>query len=129
MAWQCRLTDDSFRPGGPGGKDIKVGDMWFNPHMLEPDIKDYYLAYHLSRQYVEQWLGKRDPIMVCLPNGEYFCVDSKYGRPENVTNEGWTVTGEAPAITVSPSINCIGRWHGFLTAGILSNDVEGRSFP
>jgi hypothetical protein len=35
----------------------------------------------------------------------------------------WTVTGEAPNITVSPSINCLepGGWHGFIQNGVISD--------
>lgn len=31
----------------------------------------------------------------------------------------WTVTGEAPNITVTPSINVIGIWHGWIRNGEL----------
>lgn len=35
---------------------------------------------------------------------------------------GWTVIGEAPNITVTPSINCMetGGWHGFIVNGEIS---------
>ncbi len=31
----------------------------------------------------------------------------------------WDVTGEPPNITVSPSINVIGIWHGWIRDGVL----------
>jgi hypothetical protein len=37
--------------------------------------------------------------------------------------KGWTVTGEAPNLTVSPSINCLepGGWHGHIVNGEISD--------
>ena len=51
-----------------------------------------------------------------------FCIDSAVSDE----TRGWTVTGEAPNITVSPSINIVGLWHGFLTSGILTDDLDSR---
>lgn len=78
-------------------------------------------ADYLSPEYKRDWQGKRPPIWVCLPNGDWFCVDAhQYQDPDH----GWTVTGQAPAITVTPSIHVKNdddstRWHGFLTNGVL----------
>jgi len=38
-------------------------------------------------------------------------------------NRRWDVTGEAPDITVSPSINCLepGGWHGFIQNGEITD--------
>lgn len=41
---------------------------------------------------------------------------------------GWTRSGEAPRITARPSIHVIGRYHGWLTDGVLSDDLDGRSY-
>lgn len=41
----------------------------------------------------------------------------------------WTVTGTLPKITVSPSINQVGVYHGFVKEGIVSEDCEGKKFP
>ena len=40
----------------------------------------------------------------------------------------WTRTGEAPNVTVTPSINNVGRYHGWLTNGVLTDNCEGRKF-
>lgn len=47
-----------------------------------------------------------------------------------VTHEGykWTITGEIPTVTATPSINCVGIYHGFVTKGIVTDDCEGRKF-
>lgn len=38
-------------------------------------------------------------------------------------NRRWDVTGEAPNITVSPSINCLerGGWHGHIQNGVITD--------
>lgn len=40
----------------------------------------------------------------------------------------WTITGSIPLISVVASFNNKGVYHGILTNGILSDDVEGRKF-
>lgn len=107
------------------------GDVYeVGPDEVHEHAGQYFAyGYRLSDEYVRDHLGKRLPLIVCLPNGELFCPDAAYsareGRP---FGPGWTVTGEAPAITVHPSINCVGRYHGWLHGGVLSDDVEGRVF-
>jgi hypothetical protein len=119
MSKQCRMVDAD----GP-----KVpGDMWYAPKMLDPKHADFYLEHVLSTQYRRDWLGKRPPLFVCLPNGDHFCVDSQVSEPRD--GHGWEVTGEPPHITVSPSINAVGGYHGWLQNGVLSDDVEGRQYP
>lgn len=112
MSWRCRLVDSP--------KNAQVGDMWFAPHMLE---QEWTYGFKLSAEYRRDWEGKRAPLMVILPNGSQFCVD---GATTDDGDGGWTVTGEPPLITVSPSINVVGLYHGFLQNGVLSDDVEGR---
>jgi Family of unknown function (DUF6527) len=43
------------------------------------------------------------------------------GNPEPVSDEKlWQRTGETfESLTLAPSINCVGHWHGFLTNGVL----------
>jgi hypothetical protein len=40
----------------------------------------------------------------------------------------WRVTGELPKVTVEPSINMIGVYHGYITSGVITDDCEGRKF-
>lgn len=71
---------------------------------------------------------------VRLPNGGVVNINAKF--PDG---SSWSVTGEAPNFTVSPSINCYesrGKdgvlyrqgWHGWLQNGVLSDDCEGRTY-
>lgn len=41
---------------------------------------------------------------------------------------GWTIEGEMPNVTVRPSINQEGVYHGWITNGVLSDDIEGRTY-
>lgn len=116
MPWQCKLVEEAKRPRKPG-------DMWFAPWVLERKItKDM-----LSPEYLKDWADKRPPIMVELPEGGYFCPDFK----AHDKDRGWTVTGEAPNITVMPSVNriCSPRgYHGWIKDGVLTDDLEGRKY-
>jgi hypothetical protein len=118
MAWPCRMVAEK----GPK----QTGDMWYTPAMLTGEHAGWYLGFHLSNEYKRDWLGKRPPLWVCLPGNWWFCVDS---QTTDGAGQGWTVTGEPPKITVSPSINMVGLYHGWLRDGVLSDDVEGRTYP
>ena len=70
--------------------------------------------------------------MVRLPGGAgTFCVDGRCWGEQGPYGEGWDVTGDPAAgtLTVSPSIHIVGLYHGWLRAGVLSDDVDGRQFP
>lgn len=75
--------------------------------------------YYLSRHYWTTWSDKRAPINVVCPNGREWCVDAKSSN-----GDGWTVTGEPPRITCSPSILVPG-YHGFLRDGVFTPDLDG----
>lgn len=59
-----------------------------------------------------------------LPGGVEWLV---YGPA--VGGGKWDVQGVPPSITVSPSINCEGVYHGHVKQGLVSEDCEGRMFP
>lgn len=123
MPIQCRLVDlEELRSRG---EQPKPGDMWYAPWYIKEDGSPSGL---LSPEFVRDWLGKRPPLVVCLPNGEGLMVDSRYIKGGQVQDHGWTVTGEAPNITVSPSINAVGRYHGWLQNGVLGDDLDGRTY-
>lgn len=90
--------------------------MWYAPWLLKPEN-----AHFLSVEYDRDWRGKREPIIVCLPNGAgVFCVDQcATGDEARRTRKGWTVTGEPPNLTVHPSIDAGARFHGWLKDGVL----------
>lgn len=113
--WPLRLVEDPALSKAPA----HVGDIWYDTEFVEGGPLRLSLRFHAAG---------RLPLMVRLPCGVDWCVDVcawKDGRPYG---DGWTVTGTAPLITVSPSINLPGIYHGFIAHGVLSADCEGRHF-
>lgn len=60
-----------------------------------------------------------------MPSGYEWLI---YGPSSN--GGKWSVTGELPAITVSPSIAQQGgsAYHGFVKNGVITDDCDGRKF-
>lgn len=84
----------------------------------------------LSDRYLREIEQIRKPIIVVLPSRNAdrrirtFCVDEKaYNREKGWHGAGWNPVGEPPKLTLSPSINAEGDYHGFLQNGILSKDT------
>ena len=125
MTWQCRLLDapPKLEDGYLDWQKLEVGDMFYidrpEEALREMHISEYYWANNAA---------KRKPIAVILPGKHYFCVDQMCYSGTGGYSGGWTVTGDAPKITVHPSINYVGSYHGYLTDGVITDDVEGRSF-
>jgi hypothetical protein len=61
-----------------------------------------------------------------LPGGYTFCIDSRARRDGKAYGDGWKVSGEMPNISLTPSINIVGSYHGFITNGVISDDLEAR---
>ncbi len=128
MPWKIRLLDKS--PENP-----QIGDAWYAHEMIN-EFREFYLKNSLSVEYKQNHLNKRSPIIVHLPmryadgsTGSFpFCVDEGYKNGGHISEHGWTVSGELPNITVNPSINCIGIYHGWIRNGEISDDCEGRKF-
>ena len=86
----------------------------------------------VSRHFKENVAAVRKPIIVVVPTRHggisWFNVDS---APTSVPESHWDVKvdlatlvkGQKPMITVTPSINLGGLYHGFLTDGVLSDDL------
>lgn len=79
----------------------------------------------LSRMYYEQWAETRPPLQVFTPNGRPWIVDSTANN-----GPGWTVSGDPPLLSCSPSILVPG-YHGWLgingaLPGHFSADLDGR---
>lgn len=114
MPWTCRLVPHDKSPK-------EVGDVWYAPWLLDPakwpDV--------LSLEYKRDWAGKREPLVVRLPGPVDLCVDH---RADDAGGHGWVVTGDPETLTVSPSINAIGIYHGFIRNGVITDDVEGRTY-
>ena len=67
------------------------------------------------------------------PDGKAWCIRFPGGQDWIVygpSSDGkkWTVSGDPPILTASPSIGIPGTYHGFLKNGVISEDVDGRKF-
>lgn len=114
MPWPCRLIEEPKTPEAWAA--VRPGDMWLQKDRDRQDPQ-------LSESYRRHRAALRPPAVVCLPGNVRFCVDADYGVG------GWDVRGEPPRLTVSPSIDAQGIYHGFLRGGILTDDVDGRKYP
>lgn len=128
MTWKCKMVEYKG-----DWIDLKVGDMFWGPSPEELIAQDpkwdtviTTYAQHLSAYYWEHNSGRR-PLFVILPGLIPFCIDGQVWN-EGHHSGGWTVTGEAPSVTVSPSINFGSMYHGFLQDGVISSDCEGRFY-
>jgi hypothetical protein len=119
------------RPENP-----QIGDAWF----YKPEEEgggDYYPREFMEKRMSAAFaFANRPAIFVVLPDKDNFCVDWAWWS-NGVVNEakaGWNVAlleppviGQKLRITLTPSINAP-PYHGFITDGVISNDVSGRKF-
>ena len=76
-----------------------------------------------ARYMADAWAGPDGLCLyVVLPSGEHWGMDCP-------SRDGghWKRDGNAPFVNVTPSI-LTSRYHGFLTNGILTDDLEGRTY-
>lgn len=113
MAWKLVLVDSP-----PDVNPRIVGQCWYDNEPNSPK------SARVSKYYKEH-NARRGLIWVSLPSGD-FCVD--WCATDDPEKKGWIVKGELPNITVEPSIDCVGHYHGFIRDGIITDDCEGRTF-
>jgi hypothetical protein len=121
MPWQCFLVKDL---GYPPPHEMRTFELADGSHVFWRDLKPGAM-----------WFEDGE-LVVKLPGGAVgneWNVDR--GRAINVEREKagkkerlpqWHRTGEPPNVTATPSINWVGNYHGWLTKGVLSDDVDGR---
>lgn len=108
--------------------DLPIGSMFYLPKNADMTEWPWYLAKesNLSDNYYS--INKhRQPLFVLLPRRTLFVIDGKCWS-NGKKYGGWSVTGDAPNITVQPSINIQGTYHGWLQNGVISEDCEGRVY-
>lgn len=155
MPWKIRQIPiplwqpEEPTPGGgtvrrrarPDGVPLQVGDAWYEPERIalpEGGSEESWYHNQLSRHYDATWRAKRCPIVVILPDLPnaygpriyWFCVDWAYHGDPNPQRNGWIVTGslEDGDLTLTPSVNLVGSYHGFIKNGVIGDDVEGRTY-
>lgn len=120
MSWPCRYFPSREAIVEQFGF-VPLGAIW-------PASEHFQNPPQTSPNYERDWRGKRPALCVQLPSGG-FAVDGPYWNSNGYYGDGWKVTGEAPLITLAPSINVVGHYHGWLQNGVISDDCEGRTFP
>lgn len=134
MPWPLKEREHPF-PRWKHIEAIRPGDCWRLP--LAAKLKG--VGGEKPATYEEAWgmllspefraSGRDYVIFIRLPDGTDWCVDhASSGSLRRGQPQGWTVTGELPTISVTPSINVEGRFHGFVTNGVITDDLDGRTF-
>lgn len=133
--WSLRiLTPEQF---AAPGVDLQPGDCCFSPYPTNWDDwpKESYAdwPFHLVKptKLGSNYFARnahRKPIIVWLPGGNAFCIDGRATRDGIYYGDGWEVSGDPylGTLTVKPSINMNGCYHGYLTNNRISPDCEGR---
>lgn len=114
--WQVNVT--RLFQGAPDGRlyrlrdaDLPIGAMW---------IADWLTDWPEGRAKFAGAAGQAWCLR--LPGDTEWIV---YGP--STSGPKWDVQGAPPGITVSPSINAQGRYHGYVKNGVVSPDCEGRT--
>ena len=134
---------DPTRPGvsirkRTDGEKLVIGDAYYIPEDLlwkhAQDGHTIAMGMGLTKEFET---SGRPPIAVVLPDGYHFIIDGAYwsrDRP-NPNRDGWhvmlsspPVVGKPLLVTLSPSINIVGSYHGWIQNGTISDDCEGRKF-
>lgn len=130
MPWPIVLYESweaAMAAAGEGALSPPIGAMWPAPEWLNRKVDG---RPWISDRYFREWADKRPPMQVHMPGGANFLIDSRPtsgGTPGDA--EGWVVTGEPPSVTLSPSVNILGIYHGWIQNGVITDDCEGRRFP
>lgn len=119
MPWPLKVYATRKAALEANGGTVPVGATWPAPHLI---------GDHAYRDALALPPG-RTPFFVKLPDGYEFCPYLRAWNPEQGHHgDGWRVTGELPHVTIEPSINVVGRYHGWIRNGIITDDCEGRTF-
>lgn len=132
MPWPLRLVE--YKKGmSPAAGTLKVGDLFYGPypHELEQAAwRSVRWHFRYLSEFYHANNAQRRPLAVVLPGNHLFGIDGQCWNHDLPIPHygGWTVTGDAPNITMSPSINLGGLYHGFIQNGLISEDVEQRKY-
>lgn len=126
MGWNLRIIDREKQR--EAGEPRQIGDAWYADYLInDPDYATFW-NNRKSPEYVRDWEGKRPPIYIQLPAPDggsvHWCIDEKASNSDS----GWTVIGELPNLTITPSILMYGCYHGWVRDGELTDDIEGRTY-
>lgn len=138
MVWKCRMIEYT-REVCPS--KALPGDMFWGPTEAECDADEALPRHHqqdlwwpysyCEGRYLSNYYqlnnSHRRPLLIFLPGRVLFCLDS-IAYSTGVYGNGWKVTGEAPLITVDPTIHIRETWRGSIVNGVISDDLDGRLY-
>jgi len=133
MPWQIRFVEnpplhpkgDKYDSGTVHFDKLEVGDLCYYHFEGKPCLDRAQLdKLHLAAHYFAN-NSHRPPLILALPDKPsgklYFMVDGQCYNDERKYYDGWTVTGEPPLITVDPSVDYLGHYHGRIKAGVIGD--------
>lgn len=127
-AWPL-VCDDCARPFTPvvARRQVDYDLLYAHPDGTLHTVRDVPVGAIWRVEYHEShWAGADGRCyQVQLPPGG---IGDQWVIEQPSTSGGhWTRTGEAPCFTAVPSI-LTPRYHGYLTAGVLTDDLDGRTY-
>lgn len=102
-----------FRGLGLKNKKYNPGDIILAPWLSKNTL--------LSPEYKKTWSGKRQPILICLPNNRLWSPDLCAAEDTS----GWEISGELPEITITPTVICIECKNSGIKDNLIYSIMQG----
>ena len=123
--WKLRKIDLTGFDACPR---LEPGDVAYAPWMAD---------FAMGATYATKDCLVRLPIVIGVPSSEWhkehFGADIWYPdmAASNGRGDGWQIQNadDLENLTITPSINFTGSYHGWVSSGFVTDDCEGRTFP
>ncbi len=116
MPWPCKLVRRIDEPFFDGKSD-------WSAYLVDDAGTKFTFE---SAPIGTMWMS--GPILNVKLPGEKGGITFSPDRPSTDTGKPWLRVGTPPKVSVHPSINIVGLYHGWITDGIVLDDCEGRTF-
>lgn len=125
MPWPLKLISNDEWHSRIRTGCLEIGHCCYSDYFDEEKHQAYD---RLSSSYLALPEPRRRPIAIMLP-GDNIWFPDVIASNDQPGAKGWAISGTLPNLTVTPSINFVGRYHGYVTGGVVTDDCEGRTFP
>ena len=128
MPWPLNFVRPELWSIGPNGRI--PGDWTYAAWMVTDCPSALGKAYWSLPERPDK--PRRPPIIIRLPDGCEWCPDRMgWNQAQGFHGDGWQVDLSCgpDMLTITPSINVVGCYHGWVRAGYVTDDCEGRTFP
>jgi hypothetical protein len=148
--WRCQLIENppikkTYESYYVEYADFPIGSMWYVRSYTTgelPNQEELKAKWDHLSDYYWQNNSHRLPIYLVVPHWYWgghgqplkqgigvFLIDGKCYNEQQGYYGGWTVTGTPPDISISPSVNVQGHYHGFIGSsgvpiGHVGDDLE-----